>query len=193
MYLSKTYHLIQDHLDHLKNVPIKNISLDPGPLRPLNNHSCKICVWPCKTFFHIHVSVTSLPFFFPNPTNKTETGIGKWGGRLCTNWNPLGPIKLSTQLETRNSQERLIWLPLLLFRTLPGALSESCAALFEGPSGVLSSSTGFDWWTSSKISGSSHTQHWLGDVTFSTDGWTSSKISGSHTEHWWRCSFRSRY
>jgi hypothetical protein len=53
MYLSKTYHLIQDHLDHLKNVPIKNISLDldhldhlknvqiknisldPGPLRPL--------------------------------------------------------------------------------------------------------------------------------------------------------------
>ncbi len=43
--------------------------------------------------------------FFSNPTHQTETGSLQIGGSLeTTNSNPLGPIKLSTQLETGNSQ-----------------------------------------------------------------------------------------
>jgi hypothetical protein len=52
---------------------------------------------PWKNISHIQVFVTN--FFFPNPTNKTETAIAsRWETSNCN--NPLGPIKLSSQSET---------------------------------------------------------------------------------------------
>jgi hypothetical protein len=57
---------------------------------------------PCKIISHIEGLDAN---FFSNPTHQTETGSLQVGGSLeTTNSNPLGPIKLSTQLETGNSQ-----------------------------------------------------------------------------------------
>jgi len=167
------------------------------PLQPSPATLCKICMWPCKIFFsHPRFSYFLAFFFSPTPTHKTEkTGIGKWGGRLLIGAHLDQPIKLSTQLETRNSQERLIWLPLLCapFWGSQQSLSSTGIRLMNliQDFRVITYSTLvgrcdlFDWWTSSKISGS-YTEHWLEMWPF--DWWTSSKISGSYTEHWWRCS-----
>jgi len=51
----------------------------------------------CKSISHLQVLVTN---FFSTPTHKTET-TSRWE---TTNSNPLDQIKLSTQLETGNSQ-----------------------------------------------------------------------------------------
>ncbi len=83
-----------------------------------------------QTYFS-HPSFQLLTFFFPTPPIKLKLGL-QVGGRLTTNSNPLGSIKLSTQSETGSSKYNKIQ-TLVFIRLFQG--SESCA-FSEGPSSL---------------------------------------------------------
>ncbi len=59
-------------------------------------------MWTCKNISHIQAFNVQL---FSNPTHKTETGTASKYTWETTNSKPLGPIKLSSQLETGTSQQ----------------------------------------------------------------------------------------
>jgi len=116
----------------------------------------KVSMWPCKHISHIQVFVIN---FCPTPPIKLKLGLQVRGRLLIA--NPLEPIKPSTQSETGSSQ----YIPFNCVYETPGGLlqgPERCA-FSQGSQQSSSEFTGFDSWTSSKMS-----------------------IARSHTEHGWR-------
>jgi hypothetical protein len=86
-----------------------------------------------------------LPYFFSNPTHKTETGFGKWAGRL------LIATHLDQSNHLPNQRQGIVnkYINLTVFvRLFQGALWKLCA-FSSGSQQSFSSSgfTGFDWWT----------------------------------------------
>ncbi len=69
-------------------------------------------MWTSKNISHIQALLMSN--FFSNPTHKTETGTASKYVGETTNSNPVGQIKLSTQLETRSSEQIVRWWVCLL-------------------------------------------------------------------------------
>jgi hypothetical protein len=100
-------------------------------------------MWTSKNISHIQALLVSN--FFSNPTHKTETGTASKYVGETTNSNPVGQIKLSTQLETRSKWTNSTMMS--MFTTLFQGSSKALKAVdfIRVSSGGF---TAFEWWTS---------------------------------------------